>query len=194
MNSKNLISKIVNLRKFSISKLNFKPQISRDGVESTEEVFCPEEIKKVENFLSNFSKEKIPVNSFQVTFSRSSGPGGQNVNKVNTKVDMRFNLYSSSSWLPSYVIRKLREQNSNRINKKGEITFASDRLRTQNQNWEDCLSKIFDAIISASKTPKEPTEEQMIKVQEHKEVAKEKNIFRKTARSSKKNERKKRDF
>ena len=62
-----------------------------------------------------FSKINIPFDKLQYNFSRSSGPGGQNVNKLNTKVELRMNL--NSDWLPTNIRQRLEELYRNRINK-----------------------------------------------------------------------------
>ncbi|RKP27153.1 hypothetical protein SYNPS1DRAFT_5841, partial [Syncephalis pseudoplumigaleata] len=98
-----------------------------------------------------------------IHYMRSSGPGGQNVNKLSTKVDMRFAL-QHAGWMPDAVRAKLREQEAARINKQGELVFTSDRTRSQRMNLDDCVDKLYDAIIRAAHVPKEPDAEQQAKV------------------------------
>ncbi|ORX93099.1 peptidyl-tRNA hydrolase domain-like protein, partial [Basidiobolus meristosporus CBS 931.73] len=95
------------------------------------------------------------IETFDTSFNRSSGPGGQNVNKVATKVEMRFVL-DTADWLPEYVRGKLNEQNRNRINKKGEFVITSDRTRSQVKNADDCVDKLYQIILKAGEVPKEP--------------------------------------
>ncbi|XP_068673195.1 large ribosomal subunit protein mL62-like isoform X2 [Montipora capricornis] len=63
-------------------------------------------------------KGKIPLEHFTVKYAKSSGPGGQNVNKVNTKVDLRFHI-ASAEWLSEHVRQKILQREKNRINKEG---------------------------------------------------------------------------
>uniref|UniRef100_A0A5B7AVB2 Prokaryotic-type class I peptide chain release factors domain-containing protein n=1 Tax=Davidia involucrata TaxID=16924 RepID=A0A5B7AVB2_DAVIN len=73
---------------------------------------------------------KITIDHVTVSFARSGGPGGQNVNKVNTKVDMRFNV-KNAYWLSDRVRERIIQMEKNRINKEGEIVISSTKTRTQ---------------------------------------------------------------
>ena len=92
-----------------------------------------------------FSKINIPFDKLQYNFSRSSGPGGQNVNKLNTKVELRMNL--NSDWLPTNIRQRLEELYRNRINKEGELVIFSQESRNQIENKfsvEEKLKKIIE--------------------------------------------------
>ncbi|KAJ3053290.1 hypothetical protein HK097_004621 [Rhizophlyctis rosea] len=102
---------------------------------------------------------------------------------------MRFSV-DGADWLPPEVRSKLREQNPNRINKKGEFVVQSDALRTQAGNLEGCLNIIYECIVKAAYVPKGPSEEKLQRIQELKEEQLEKKVFHKTVRSSKKQFRK----
>ena len=67
---------------------------------------------------------KIPKEQLKISFSRSSGPGGQNVNKVNSKVDIRFDL-EFSNWLTVETKQRLKELYSHHMNKEGEFIVIS---------------------------------------------------------------------
>ncbi|XP_073219512.1 uncharacterized protein [Cicer arietinum] len=84
---------------------------------------------------------KITLDHVTVNFARSGGPGGQNVNKVNTKVDMRFNV-GNAHWLSERVREKIMQMEKNRINKDGELVISSTKTRTQKGNIEDALAKL----------------------------------------------------
>ncbi|KOM44830.1 hypothetical protein LR48_Vigan06g013600 [Vigna angularis] len=84
---------------------------------------------------------KITIDHVTVSFARSGGPGGQNVNKVNTKVDMRFNV-KNAHWLSDRVRDKILQTEKNRINKDGDLVISSTKTRTQKGNFEDALAKL----------------------------------------------------
>ncbi|XP_073462272.1 large ribosomal subunit protein mL62 [Aquarana catesbeiana] len=100
----------------------------------------------------------IPVDRLTISYSKSSGPGGQNVNKVNTKAEVRFQL-SSAEWIPEDVRQKISVLNKNRINRNGELIVVSEISRYQMRNLADCLDKIRTMISQASQTPKVETKE-----------------------------------
>ncbi|XP_033988984.1 peptidyl-tRNA hydrolase ICT1, mitochondrial [Trematomus bernacchii] len=104
------------------------------------------------------SQVHIPVDRLKVSYSRSSGPGGQNVNKVSTKAEVRFHVLTAD-WIPEDVRRKIFETNKNRINKAGELLVTSELSRSQNRNLSDCIQKIYAIIAEASEKPHEPTAE-----------------------------------
>ncbi|RUO96347.1 hypothetical protein BC936DRAFT_142179 [Jimgerdemannia flammicorona] len=105
----------------------------------------------------------LALETFTITYSRSSGPGGQNVNKVSTKVDLRFKL-ASATWIPEYPRSRLAQQNASRLNKLGEYIVTSDRTRTQRGNIEDCIDKLYREIREAAEVPKEPDEETLKRI------------------------------
>ncbi|KAL1333626.1 uncharacterized protein LOC107630544 isoform X1 [Arachis ipaensis] len=87
---------------------------------------------------------KITLDHVTVSYARSGGPGGQNVNKVNTKVDMRFNV-KNAYWLSDRIRERIMQMEKNRINKDGELVISSTRTRTQKGNIEDALAKLQTA-------------------------------------------------
>ncbi len=94
----------------------------------------------------------IPIREFKFSYSRSPGPGGQNVNKVNTKVTLRWNISTTPS-LPDPVRQRLREQNARRINNDGELILTSHRYRDQGRNIADVLNKLRELVQEAAKRP-----------------------------------------
>ncbi len=101
--------------------------------------------------LSNKKKEKL-ASEFVYSASRSSGPGGQNVNKVNTRVELRFNI-DNSQFLSLLEKFKLKEQLKNRVNSAGELVLASETQRTQLGNKEAVTGKCF-FLIEKALTPR----------------------------------------
>uniref|UniRef100_A0A8D2ZQB9 Large ribosomal subunit protein mL62 n=1 Tax=Scophthalmus maximus TaxID=52904 RepID=A0A8D2ZQB9_SCOMX len=112
------------------------------------------------NFFFHFqdSQVHIPVDRLTVSYSRSSGPGGQNVNKVSTKAEVRFHVHTAD-WIPEDVRQKIFEKNKSRINKAGQLLVTSELSRSQHRNLSDCIQKISAIIAEASKKPHEPSAE-----------------------------------
>jgi ribosome-associated protein len=99
------------------------------------------------------SEIAIPKRELQFTFVRSSGPGGQNVNKVASKAVLRWPVSTSPS-LPEAVRARFMSQNAGRINDRGELILSSQRTRDQSKNIEDCLAKVCALVSRAAKAPK----------------------------------------
>jgi ribosome-associated protein len=85
---------------------------------------------------------------FQFSSSRSSGPGGQNVNKVNTKVELRFHI-ASSSLLSDDEKRLLMEKLSGKINSEGELILVSQTERSQLKNRVQVIEKFYILLTRA---------------------------------------------
>ncbi|KAL6084771.1 hypothetical protein STEG23_037753 [Scotinomys teguina] len=100
----------------------------------------------------------IPLDRLSISYCRSSGPGGQNVNKVNSKAEVRFHL-ASADWITEPVRQKIALKHRNKINKAGELVLTSESSRYQFRNLAECLQKIRDMIAEASQVPKEPSKE-----------------------------------
>ncbi|MBC7538924.1 MAG: aminoacyl-tRNA hydrolase [Bacteriovorax sp.] len=96
---------------------------------------------------------KIPASEFSFSFSRSSGPGGQNVNKVNTKATLQWNAFANTS-LPKDVLERFIKKYSNKLNEDGIITLVSQKSRSQNLNSTDVVEKLHEMINSVAIAPK----------------------------------------
>ncbi|VVA90363.1 unnamed protein product [Arabis nemorensis] len=115
------------------------------------------------NSAGNEPTPQITLDHVTLNFARSGGPGGQNVNKVNTKVDMRFNV-KNAYWLSDRIREKIIQTEKNRINKDGELVISSTKTRTQKGNIDDALAKLQAIIDAASYVPPPPSEEQKKKI------------------------------
>ena len=99
------------------------------------------------------SRIQIPLTDVRLSFSKSGGPGGQNVNKVNTKVTLHWNVASSPS-LPADVRDRFLRTYKGRINADGDVVIHSQRYRDQIRNREDCLEKLRQLILAVRHPPK----------------------------------------
>lgn len=94
------------------------------------------------------SKLSIPDAEIRFTFSRSSGPGGQNVNKLNSRAILWFDVENSPT-LSSYQKFKIRQHLARRIGKDGVLQIAAERHRTQKANKEDALQRFSELLAAA---------------------------------------------
>lgn len=95
----------------------------------------------------------IDEREIQEEFVRSSGPGGQNVNKVATAVKLRFDVDKSGS-LPEDVRNRLKHLAGKRFTKEGVLVIDARRFRTQEQNRRDALERFVDLLRRAARRPK----------------------------------------
>ena len=96
---------------------------------------------------------EIPTSEFEFTFMRSSGPGGQNVNKVSTKARLRWPVEQTES-LPEAVKERFTKQYRSRLTNEGEMILTSQRYRDQAKNVGDCLLKLREMIDAVVDVPK----------------------------------------
>ncbi|HEX7380158.1 MAG TPA: alternative ribosome rescue aminoacyl-tRNA hydrolase ArfB [Pirellulales bacterium] len=94
----------------------------------------------------------IPLEEFEFSYARSSGPGGQNVNKVNSKVLLRWPVQTSPS-LPEAVRERFLDRFRNRITASGDVLISSQRFRDQPRNVADCLDKLREMLIAVAAPP-----------------------------------------
>jgi ribosome-associated protein len=116
----------------------------------------------------DFSREMI------FSASRSSGPGGQNVNKVNSKVELRFHI-ENSEVLNEEEKALLKNNLANNINSKGELLIVSQTERSQLKNKEKCIYKFYFIIekglfIKKNRRPTQPSKISKVKRIEKKRI------------------------
>lgn len=103
------------------------------------------------NLIINESLQ-IPFSEFQLQAVRSQGPGGQNVNKVNSKVVLQWNVAETPS-LPDPVRERFLRLARPYLSRTGVLTIASQRTRHRHRNQEDCFEKLRALLLDASHRP-----------------------------------------
>ena len=95
----------------------------------------------------------IDEREIQEEFIRASGPGGQNINKVATAVQLRFNVVNSPS-LPDDVRERLIQLAGRRMTDKGILIIEARRFRTQERNRKDAIDRLVELVRKAAEKPK----------------------------------------
>jgi ribosome-associated protein len=96
---------------------------------------------------------RIADDELKFTFVRSSGPGGQNVNKVNSKAVLRWNALASPG-VPDAVRQRFVSRFGGRLTEHGDLVLTSQRYRDQKRNEDDCLEKLRSMLTSVAQPPK----------------------------------------
>jgi len=95
----------------------------------------------------------IDENELEFSFIRADGPGGQNINKVSTAVQLRFDVMHSTS-LPEEVKPQLIKLAGNRVTHNGILIIVAKRYRSQDRNREDALERFRNLVRKAFEKPK----------------------------------------
>ena len=99
------------------------------------------------------AKIEIPDSEFDLHFARSSGPGGQNVNKVNSKAVMYWTIGESPA-VPQDVKTRFIEKFGHRLTQDQIVIITSDKYRDQKRNVQDCLDKLKEMLLEVLVPPK----------------------------------------
>jgi ribosome-associated protein len=104
------------------------------------------------------SAPKLPLSELHFSFARSSGPGGQNVNKVESKALLRWDVAASRA-LPAALRARFRARFARRINEEGVFLLTSQRHRERERNVADCLGKLGVMLeeVAVPEKPRRPT-------------------------------------
>lgn len=94
----------------------------------------------------------IPASELGISYARSGGPGGQNVNKVNTKVTLRWPI-RDNPLIPEGWRNRAVALLAKRINLIGELVLHSERYRVQHRNLEDCRQKLRELLLQCQSPP-----------------------------------------
>ncbi|CUS13351.1 unnamed protein product [Tuber aestivum] len=148
-----------------------------------------EQIKQKRKWLAEFIPESIPRKNCDLVFSRASGPGGQNVNKVNSKVTLKLDLSTKGDFIPPYVLDEVLKK-SKHLTNNNEIIIRSDSSRKQVENIENCFRKLYTSIRECVQVPGETSEDTKKRIEKLEKDGKEKRLREKKANSSKKTSRK----
>ncbi|HEX6790570.1 MAG TPA: alternative ribosome rescue aminoacyl-tRNA hydrolase ArfB [Candidatus Krumholzibacteria bacterium] len=95
----------------------------------------------------------LDESELEITFVRSSGPGGQNVNKVATAAQLRFDAMHSRN-LPADVRDRLRARAGSRLTRDGVLIITARRFRTQERNRADAIARLVELIRAAAVPPR----------------------------------------
>ena len=99
-------------------------------------------------------KLKLPQSAFHYSYARSSGPGGQHVNKVATKVRLCVILDDLRKILSEETIDRLIALAGSRISNRGQLMFVASQTRSQGRNRQECLDRLRELIVQALKPVK----------------------------------------
>lgn len=128
-------------------------------------------------------KIRVPLRELRFEFSRSGGPGGQHVNKTNSRASLRWQVRDTRH-LPAGVKARFLERYARRISRDGELVIHSQRFRDQGRNVADCLERLREMLASVADAPvrRRPTRPTR--------ASKERRLQDKKQRSSRKRNRK----
>jgi ribosome-associated protein len=98
-------------------------------------------------------KWPLPFHELEFTTMRSRGPGGQNVNKTNSAVQLRWNIWTSTS-IPPEIQSRLLEKLGPRLTKEGELLIRTETSRDQDSNRKACIEKLLEILDQALFIPK----------------------------------------
>lgn len=151
-------------------------------------------LESARKWVEDLDLRKVPINIFAIRFDRASGPGGQNVNKVNSKCTLTLYNFSNCSWLPKEVRGKILQSPRYYAPSSDSIVIQASESRSRETNKQLALEKFVNHIKETCKFPK-PTEDTTVaKWDQIKRKSHEKRLNDKKMLSNKKKLRKSKDF
>ncbi|KAL1601786.1 hypothetical protein SLS60_006701 [Paraconiothyrium brasiliense] len=127
----------------------------------------PEDLQAARKWLAQLHAETIPKSIGELSFSRSSGPGGQNVNKVNSKATLKVPLDALLEHVPSALHHEIRTSRYV-AERSSAIIIQADDSRKQNDNAHSCYKRLYEAVVEAGRAaiPGETSAEQAKRVKD----------------------------
>ncbi|KAL2014084.1 hypothetical protein VTN00DRAFT_1609 [Thermoascus crustaceus] len=173
-----------------VGQLSLRRFASRRAAALKAEEPDEEALRAAREWLSKLNSQTIPRQICDVSFSRSSGPGGQNVNKVNSKATLRVPFSSLLPLVPSLLHPELRASRY-AAERSDSLVIQSDESRKQTSNVEACFEKLRQLLETAGKAVirGETSEEQKERVRKLQKAENEARIKMKKLHSSKKSSR-----
>lgn len=122
-------------------------------------------IIKSKQWVDDLSLKCIPLKEFQLRYDRSNGPGGQNVNKVNTKCTLTLEDFSKQSWIPKEIRMKMTEESVSRYYKRASdaIVIQAQESRSREQNKNRCFTKFLKDVKDSCKFGSETSKKKLHK-------------------------------
>lgn len=150
------------------------------------------ELRRARQWLATFNSNSIPRTLSTISFSRSSGPGGQNVNKVNSKATLRIPLSSLLPLVPP-MLHPLLRASRYLAARDDALVIQSDEERKQSANVESCYQKLYNVIEESARSaiPGETSDAQKDRVKRLRNAETEARIKTKKLHSAKKSTRRK---
>ena len=138
-----------------------------------------------ETYLTRYGR--IPVEKLEIKYSKSTGPGGQNVNKLNSRVQIRFDI-NNADWLPEEVRQAVLIKHKNRFTKEGILILESQASRSQFSNKRDAIIKLQSIIERAYTKPGITSEAKRLKIRDIQTEARERRRLFKECRKKRKSD------